>query len=287
MFDTTDQIMKIHIIPLLLTTLTATLCAHPRDHLPPPASLSKNISDYTVQDILGGAFTSKITLPEGHPFKNVSKSVEDVKKIKTEWSGAKIATNVDTILTFIIHTETRDQERYASNNIYWLIHEIMDVPASDKAAAFVRVYEAQTDAVKKRKVAFMAEKLFPYLADERLLLPLKDMLDDTSVYQVHRAEGAEDIPESTRNAARNLIGRILQNKNLLSSGYPEAKYILSAADQAAIYGVDVSEATSCALLKTWLTNHWQEITNQAAIARAKQNREYRKPWFLGGYSHFR
>lgn len=36
---------------------------------------------------------------------------------------------------------------------YWILDEVMDVPNSEKAAAFARVYAAQTEAVKKRKVA--------------------------------------------------------------------------------------------------------------------------------------
>lgn len=273
--------MKTHIVPVLFSILTGVVSAHPRDYLPPPPPMNKNLSDYTVLDVVGGTFASKKDLPNGHPFKNVNGSEEDVLKIKSEWGGAKIVSNVDAILAYVVQTENREQEYYVPIGIYWLIHEIMDVPASDKAAAFVRVYEIQTDVVKKRKVAFLAERLFPYLADERLLLPLKDMLDETSVHRFDKAEGAADIPVTTRAAARRLFSRILKDKDLLSAGTPEGEVLMSADDRAAIFGEDVPEAESCALLKAWLTSHWQEITNQAASARARKDREYRRPPSLG------
>lgn len=249
------------------------LMGAPRDYLPDPPSFDKKVADYTVQDVVGCAFTCRALLPNGHPFKPAN----GFAKIKSDWPGAKLPANIDVILTYVFPTTDSFDERSITNGIYWTIHEIMDVPATEKATAFVRVYDAQTDSVKKRKLAFMNQKLFPYLADERMLLPLKDMLDDSSVYRTERTEGGGVATTSVRRAAKGMFRRILFDKDLLSMDTDEGKYLMGEADIEAIFGGTATEEVSCGLLKTWITDHWQEIASQAAKARAKADREYEPP----------
>ena len=272
--------MKPGILILPLACITQALVAAPIDYLPPPPPFEKQLADYTAQDVVGCAFAWKAALPNGHPFKPESGAIT----IKAEWPGAKIPANTDVILSYIFHAATPVEETGIAKGIYWTIHEMMDVQSSQKATAFARLYDAQTDGVKRRKLAFMVKIVFPYLADERLLLPLKDMLDDSSVYRSERSEGGHVGTTSVRLAARKMLSNIIFDKELLSLDLPEGQSIMSGGDQAAIFGEDVSEADSCALLKAWITNHWTEISAQAAKLRAKPDRTYelpRKPLGLG------
>lgn len=56
-------------------------------------------------------------------------------------------------LPYILLAEMPAYDESIGDGTYWILDEVMDVPNSEKAAAFARVYAAQTEAVKKRKVA--------------------------------------------------------------------------------------------------------------------------------------
>ena len=123
----------------------------------------------------------------------------------------------------------------------------------------------------------MAKRLFPYLGDERLLLPLRDMLDDASVFTLSRTEGGLVSSDTVRITARKILSTLLRDKTLLSIETPDGQFLVSDSDRAAIFGEGVSEVASCGLLKAWLTDHWQEIVAQAAKIRAQSDRIYRLP----------
>ena len=159
----------------------------------------------------------------------------------------------------------------------------MDVPNSEKAAAFACVYAAQTEQVNKRKVAFLAILLFPYLADERVLAPLKDMLDDASIYEIRSlGEGWDHkMVTSVRNKAFYEIYGYIYDEDLLKVGFPDGQYLMDAAELSGMGISDdkINEAEQCALLKTWLNAHWQEIAAKCAEARALPDaeRDYPSP----------
>lgn len=268
---------KLVILHLIIFLSLKNAFASPSDYIPNPALGGKKLEDYTVNDVIGGTFASKGKLDDSHPFRKINDSIETVQEVKLKWPGAKQASNLDAIYSLIVHTENLDQERYVSMGIYWLIYHIMDVPNSDKVDAFIRVYQAQNEPLKKRKVAFLVQELFPYLADERMLLSLKDMLDDNSTYRLDKAEGIEPKVDTTRRFTKQIFTKLLSGKNLLSYGYPEGEIIVSRADRALFSERNLSESDSCGLYKKWLTDNWQLIAAQCKKLRDDTEREYIEP----------
>ena len=269
--------MKLIQLMLAVVLLGGTVCASPYDAMPPIPPPEKKIADYTAQDIVGCAFGQNEAQPKEHPLR-----VKDpVAKLKAEWPGAKVAANIDLILPYILLAEKPADDENIGDRIYWILDEVMDVPNSEKAAAFARVYAAQTEQVKKRKVAFLGKLLFPYLADERVLAPFKDMLDDATVYEI-RKYGEQPVMTyytTVRNVAFHEICGYLHDEDLLRVGFPEGQYLMDAAvlDGLGINANNTNEAEQCAFLKAWLTAHWTEVVAKCAEARAKPDREYRGP----------
>lgn len=266
------------LIQIIMATvlLGGSLCASPYDSMPQIPPPEKQIADYTVQDIVGCVFGRNKTQPKEHPLR-----VKDPgAKLKAEWPGAKVATNVDIILPYILLAEKPVDDEEIGDGIYWILTKIMDVPNSDKAAAFARVYAAQTEQIKKRKVAFLAILLFPYLADERLLAPLKDMLDDVTVYQIRKiGDSGRKKYTTVRNRAFFKIVGHLYDEDLLKVGFPDGQYLMDAAELDAlnISADNMNEAAQCGILKTWLNAHWQEVVAKCAEARAKPDSERMYP----------
>jgi hypothetical protein len=243
--------------------------------VPPP---EKKVADYTAQDIVGCAFGQNMEQPKEHPLR-----VKDpTSKLKAEWPGAKVAANLDIILGYILLAETHKDDDIIGNGIYWILFCIMDVPKTEIGAAFARVYAAQPDQAKKRKVAYLGRLLFPWLADERILAPLRDMLDDQTLYRI-RKFGDAGIKEyiTVRNVAYHAVSGAIYDHDLLSVGLPEGQYLMDATqlDTLEISDDKSNEAASCAALKTWVNAHWAEITAKCAEARAlpDDERDYPGP----------
>ena len=270
--------MKLIQLMLVAVLLGDPACASPYDSMPPIPPPEKKIADYTAQDIVGCAFGQNEAQPKEHPLR-----VKDpVAKLKAEWPGAKVAANIDLILPYILLADTPAFEDGIGDGIYWILDQIMDVPNSEKAAAFARVYAAQTEPVKKRKVAFLGKLLFPYLADERLLAPFKEMLDDATIYEIRSiGERLPKMVTTVRHVAFYEIYGSLYDEDLLRVGFPEGQYLMEAAvlDGLGINDDKTNEAEQCVFLKTWLTAHWTEVVAKCAEARAKPDadRVYKGP----------
>ena len=268
--------MKLIRLMLASLLLGGSVCASPYDAMPQIPPPEKKIADYTAQDIVGCVYGRNRAQPKEHPLR-----VKDPwAKVKAEWPGAKVAANIDIVLSYILLAERPVDEERIGDRLYWILKKVMDVPNSEKAAAFARVYAAQTEPVKKRKVAFLGKLLFPYLADERVLAPFKDMLDDATVYEIRKlGEGIPDMVTTVREEAFYEIYGYLYDEDLLRVGFPEGLYLMDATvlDGLGISDDKTNEAEQCAFLKTWLTAHWQEVVAKCAEARAKPDAERMYP----------
>jgi hypothetical protein len=278
-FPTSTKPTNMKLIQLMMAAVLAggSVCASPYDSMPPIPPPEKKIADYTVQDIVGCVFGDNMAQPKEHPLR-----VKDPgAKLKAEWPGAKVATNVDLILPYILLAETPVDDGNIGDGIYWILFEVMDVSNSEKAAAFARVYAAQTEAVNRRKVAFLGRLLFPWLADERVLAPFKDMLDDATIYETRKVgERLPAMVTTVREEAFHVIIRCIYNDDLLRVGFPEGQYLMDAAELDALRISDdkLNEAAQCGLLKTWLNAHWQEVVAKCAEARAEPKRIFSSPY---------
>lgn len=261
-------------IVLIAIMLSNATHADPYDNMPQIPLPQKRISDYTAQDIVGCVFGRNMAQPKEHPLRVKNPGA----KLKAEWPGSKVAANVDTIIGYILLSDSPKFDERISDGIYWILWHVMDVPKSDIADAFARVYAAQTDQVAKRKVAFLGRYLFPWLADERVLVPLRDMLDDSTVYENKKVNegGWRYIATVRREASHCLIGYIYDD-SLLHMGMPENQHLMSAAELAALkIGDDrTKEPTMCQALKAWYTTHWTEVTAKCAEVRLKPDSERR------------
>lgn len=265
--------MKIAIQMTVVAIVLQAVNAAPKDYLPQPPPADKAPASYSVQDVVGCAFSWRDALPNGHPFKGK----DGIARIRAEWPGSKVATNIDAMLAYVFLASTPYEEDEVAEGIFWAVHELMDVSGSDKAAAVERTYLAQSDAVKRRQIAFVAGRIFPYLADMRLLSLLKDMLGNAATYRTERPEGGREIKTTVRRSAGAILRRLIFDKELLSLDLPGGGVIMSSADQEAIFADGLSEAASCSLFKDWIEGHWSELSSQAAKARALSERKYSKP----------
>lgn len=259
--------MKIIMIATLaMSLLSAQAARELPDYLPSAPSVNKELINYTVDDIMGCICTNWRKLPELHPFK----AENGESKLKEEWPGSKTATNIDLFLNYLLLAPDSRDEKVLSDNLYWIIHEVMDVPNADKASAIVRVYSAQNDAEKKRKIATFSGKVFPYLLDIGLLTLVRDQLDDDTVLKTIRPEGAEPRVITQRGEAKTMCRNFL-----LGKGFLEVE--MMGADYQNIFREATTEEESCKRLKQWMLNHWGGITVKVSEAIAKPNRSYRKP----------
>ncbi|MCF7676124.1 MAG: hypothetical protein K9M97_12315 [Akkermansiaceae bacterium] len=253
-----------------LVLLPGTLLATPYDNMPQIPGPEKEIADYTPHDIMGCYFGKNKAQPKEHPLR----VKEPDAKLKAEWPGAKISSNVDVIIGYILLADSPRSDEAISDVIYSILWRVMDVPKSEIAAAFARVYAEQTEQTARRKVAFLGRYLFPWLADERVLAPLRDMLDDASLYQL-RSVGEESPKEriSVQNRAYFEIYGYIHNSSLLQLGMPDDQYLMSEADIQATNIEVVDLGTACQRMKAWLDAHWTEVTAKCAEVRAKPDSE--------------
>lgn len=260
---------------LSLTLVIQSLAAHPKDYIPMPPPYDKPVATYTAADVVGCAFSTPELLPNGHPFR--AKGAE--KTIKQQWPGAKTATNIDLILAYVVNAQTPQEERTVGEGLFWCIHEMMDVPKTDQAAAFARTYSSQADPVNKRKIAFMANLLFPYLAQASVLEPLEMMLDDSSVYETVRSEGGHVFTTTVRRQAAGFMFKFIfgRDRDLLSIDLPEGQYIMSNTDRESIYNDGVSEGDACARLKAWMIAHRAIVESQCVKIAAATDPPYSLP----------
>lgn len=243
---------------ITLAALFQTLFANPKDYIPAAPPYDKPVASYTVADVVGCAFATRELLPHGHPFK--AKGGE--KTIKQQWPGATTATNIDVILAYVANAQAPHEERSVGKRLSWCIREMTDVAKADQAAAFARTYSAQADPVDKRKIALMAEWLFPNIGKSTVLTPLVTMLDDTSVYETLRNEEQGVANTTVRRKAKTIFLKLIFDSDLLSIDLPEGEAIMSSADKDSIFNVEVSEADSCSRLKAWITTNWATIESQ-------------------------
>lgn len=258
---------------LAIAATIQTLAAHPKDYIPAAPPYDKPVASYTVADVVGCAFSTPELLANGHPFK--AKGAE--KTIKNQWPGATTATNIDLILSYIVNAQTPQEERTVGEGLFWCIHEMTDVSKADQAAAFVRTHAAQADPANKRKIALMADRLFPYLARAGVLNPLKDLLDDASAYESFRNEGRSIATTTTRRKSAGILRKLIFSKDLLSIDLPNGEYLMSPADMESIYGESVSEVDTCSRLKVWMNTNWSTIESQCVKIAAATDPPYSLP----------
>ncbi len=253
--------------------LAGAALSSPYDTMPDRPGPEKAIKDYTLQDVIGCVFGRNKDQPANHPLR----VKEPGAKLKAEWPGAKEPANLDPIIALILKAEDRSDEETLGEAIYWLLYEVMDVPKTEMGAAFQRVYAAQTEQTARRKVAFLGNLLFPFLADERLLAALKDMLDDTTVYHTERAEGAPPLKTLVRSQARFLINGFIYDDSTLHMGYPEDKSMIGDHDEQEMIDAGKDGARTSALMKAWLDAHWAEVVAKCAEVRAKPDKDRHFP----------
>lgn len=260
--------MKVILILSSLLCMTASLHAafELPAYLPPAPDETKAVNNYTVADVFGVVFTNPKKLPAEHPYSgNKSKN-----KLATEWPGATDAHNIDLFLNYLFLTPRGQEEKAVMRNIYWILHEVMDVSDSDKVAAIIRVHSAQTDVTKKRKIAMCAAELFPYLMDVKLLALVRDLLDDDTVIKTVRPEGLRARVVTVRGETRKLCLSFILKKEVLD-------YKLAAADYPHINKENRPEAEYCKAMKNWMITNWNAITAAAFKAKANHLRNYRRP----------
>ncbi len=149
----------------------------------------------------------------------------------------------------------------AFQNVRYVIQEIIDVSDADKADAFIRIIDAQTDPLKKNRATTFARSMFQELLDPRLLAFAKEALDDATEYPhpiIVAPEGKPRNMTSVRTEAKWEILRVLEHG--LKMTIDETPF--STAD----------EAENCSALKTWLTANWTQISNKCAQVKAAPDR---------------
>jgi hypothetical protein len=269
-------------ITLSLSTMLAILLlnatAEPRpDFIPSTPPVSKAISDYTVADVLGVISTEIEQLPADHPYV-VNKKYDKV--IKADWPGAKISTNIDAMMQIVLdappvtdpQTPLADQIEGAWGNVEVFMHEIMDVPDTEKVDALLRTINAQTDNRKKSNSTIFAQSQFDKFLDPRLLALIIPKLNSARTYtELHKiAEGLPRRQLQVRREAKLLILGYLED--------PVGMDINRAPFEVA------DEAAACAALKTWWTENLPLITAKCAEKKAQPNRIqlefFGKPWDL-------
>ena len=242
-------------------------------YIPSAPDANKNVSNYTVADVVGCVFTSKKELANGHPF---AMGGLDKDALKTQWPGAQNANNIDLFLNYLVLVENRKDEKVIRGNIYWLIHEVMDVPNTSKVDAIMRVYNAQNNVTKKRTIAMFAAEVFPYLVDIQLLSLVKGLLSDDSVLRKVRLmidqPNKKEAVFTVRRTVRPLCLRFIIDPNILNM-----KPDLQPSDYPQINRGEKTEQEYCDSMQNWMTNNWSAITAKANVAKANQNRAYSKP----------
>ena len=222
----------------------------------PPAS--KAITSYSAADLVGAVATREF--PSDHPFS----AVKSFKALKAEWPGAKNATQIDAMVQIVLEAPAATESREintAFENVRYVIQEVMDVPDSDRSDAFVRLVNAQTDPLKKRRATGFAWSMFAELLDVRLLGFEKELLDDATEYteQYRMAEGKPRRKSSIRTDAKRSI--LFTLKDTLQMTIDETPFQTS------------EEASNCAALKAWLADNWALINSKCIELKARPERQ--------------
>lgn len=236
------------------------------NYLPSAPQVDKMVTDYTVADVMGCVCTNWRKLPEGHPFR--LKDGEAV--LRSEWPGSKIASNIDLFLNYLLLAPDENDEGVLADDLYWILEGVMDVPNADKATAILRVYSGESDIGKRRRLAMFCGKVLPSIVDARLLEVVRDLLDDDTVLETIRPEGADPIVVTVRGKAKEMCKRIVMGKELLNIQ-------MMGSDYSDIFGKSNTEEESCQKLKMWMNNNWEAIATKASEVGGKPNRTYRKP----------
>lgn len=261
-----NQNTIMNIIRLTIITLASSWilnAAEPRPmpgYFPSAPDKDKPITEYTHSDVLGCIGTRE--LRAGHKFAE-GKLYE--AGLKANWPGAKDATKIDAMLQLVLDTPV-DIEFGELNggftNVRYAIREVMDVTATAKVDALVRIVAAQTDPIKTARAKTFAAGLFEEFLDPRLLAYEKERLDDATVVGDRVREGdsgnIHDIV-TARRVSRNII--LLHLERTLGMTIDKAPFRIE------------DEAAGCAALKAWLTTHWTEISTKCAEKAAVPNRQ--------------
>ncbi|MBN8459403.1 MAG: hypothetical protein J0M04_16365 [Verrucomicrobia bacterium] len=246
-------------LPLLLAAgLLPALAVSPARERPaflpntPPAD--KPIAEYTPMDVLGIVATRSDLLPKIHLYRAGGRS----SGLKANWPGAKVATSVDAMLQVIINAEPAPDDdpwnRWdALENVRFVLKNVMVLTDAEKADAFIRVVDAQTDPKKKAFAKSIAASMWETFLDPRLLLYAKANLDNATI--IHGARMAEGVPNvyTVRSQALRSLETCLADIDLPPD--PAWKQL--------------DEAAHCAALKQWMTDNWTLIAQKCAETKAK------------------
>ena len=243
------------------------------DFLPSTPPAEKAIAAYTPGDALGAVITAEWKFPAGHPYTAANRE----EGLKTNWPGAKIATNIDEMVQFILAAPPADPSRFTPTsrmvnrsieNVRYSIINVMDVPDSAKADALVRVVTAQTDPQKRKQAVELAARMFDDLLDPRLLAYRMEGLDDLTTYKVQAfGEGPKTEFETRWDVKRSILNSLIT-------------YLQMNIDKTPFKTPD--EAANCAALKAWLMANWTAIANKCAEVKVNPGRKRpivdHQPW---------
>ena len=251
---------------ILQALLLLSVSAEPRPgFIPSTPPASKMIANYTAADVMGIIATEIDQLPADHPyvFNKLYK-----KGIKVNWPGAKVSTNIDTMMQIVLdappvaHPELPivRQIEGAWGNVEVILYDIMDIPDSDKVDAILRTINAQTDNGKKMDATTFARSQFKNLLDQRLLALALPDLDSThtftELYKISEGLPRRQI-QVRREAKMWILGELTSSVGMTINEAP-----FEVADEAA----------ACSALKTWWTENLSLITTKCAEKKADPKR---------------
>lgn len=239
------------------------------DYLPTAPDADKAVANYTVADVMGVVCTRQTKLPAGHPFSG-NKAKKD---LRTEWPGSTVANNIDQFLGYLLLTPNPKEEKAVRTNIYWILHEVMNVTDAEKSAAIIRVHNAQTDIAKKRKIAWFAAESFCSLMNADLLILVRNLLDDGSVLRSSKPEGLEPRVTTMRGEVRRKCLQFILHKN-----YLHMEPDLRPDDYPHINRGGRTEQEYCSAMKEWMIGNWALITAKVAQAKANPDRPRGNAW---------
>lgn len=234
--------------------------------IPSPPAPEKAIVDYTVGDVF--ACISVSELPAHH---NYYADKRYSAGLKSDWPGAKIATNIDALCQILLEAPDDTPERViedVTNNLRLVIRNVMDVSDIEKADALLRIVAAQSNPKKKKWAVAFASEFFTDVMDPRLLNLQKERLDDSSVAMLMVREGVPSDEISARWFARQQILKWLKED-------------LAITIDVAPFKVS-NEADGCAALKAWLDMNAAMVEAKCAEAKAKPDRklphDFKRAW---------
>ena len=226
-------------------------------YLPNTPPADKAITDYTPLDVLGVVTTESERRPKNHLFRVGG----GCAGLRTNWPGAKVAANVDAMLMVIIDAEPgEDDQRWdVLENIRFILKNVMVLTDKQKADAFLRVVDSQTDPNKKAFAESIAGSMWATFLDPRVLLYSKADLDDAT--EVRGPAMAEGVPNeyTVRSTAFRSLEICLSDIGLPPDPAWE----------------QLDEAAHCAALKQWMTDNWALIGQKCT--ETKDNPDWKAP----------